>query len=373
MIDLNDVLLAMSNIPVDDPIAEIWGRGLQGGYKIIEYTGSLPITIRANGDALLDYRIYGADGGVGEPTDIGEPAGYKLPITVGKNLYNAKNDIPGYFIYTNGKIWGASSSDTNFISEKIPVAPGRKYTLYYPLTMGGNSLACAFYSESNEPLSITNISSSSRPYEQIYDLVAPANAAYFQTSIKRNPDSEPITLFAENVHDIPVYIGENQLGEDEYVSFSDQKIYKRTENLLNSKIIGVAQKVKIEPNTEYVLSRYASLGVNRIYWSIYNESDKMIGTEMYMQNDAAMRVPPLNTASYIMITIPEIAYDSVSIVKGTFINTRTAVPATYTPYVLPTEPSIPLPEIPTIDGETVIDYDGNPKPSQMYVKYKGKG
>ena len=47
-----------------------------------EYTGTLPITITANGDALIDYRIYGADGGVGEPTESGEPAGYKLPMVI---------------------------------------------------------------------------------------------------------------------------------------------------------------------------------------------------------------------------------------------------------------------------------------------------
>lgn len=38
----------------------------------------------------------------------------------------------------------------------------------------------------------------------------------------------------------------------------------------------------------------------------------------------------------------------------------------------PTAPPVPLPEIPTIDGTTIIDYDGDPKPSQMYVKYKAK-
>ena len=36
----------------------------------------------------------------------------------------------------------------------------------------------------------------------------------------------------------------------------------------------------------------------------------------------------------------------------------------------PTDPPVPLPEIPTIDGTTIIDYDGTPKPSQMYVKYR---
>lgn len=36
------------------------------------------------------------------------------------------------------------------------------------------------------------------------------------------------------------------------------------------------------------------------------------------------------------------------------------------------DPPVPFPEIPTIDGTTIIDYDGTPKPSQMYVKYRGK-
>ena len=37
------------------------------------------------------------------------------------------------------------------------------------------------------------------------------------------------------------------------------------------------------------------------------------------------------------------------------------------------DPPVPLPEIPTINGTTIIDYDGTPKPSQMYIKYKDKG
>ena len=36
------------------------------------------------------------------------------------------------------------------------------------------------------------------------------------------------------------------------------------------------------------------------------------------------------------------------------------------------DPPVLLPDISTIEGETIIDYDGTPKPSQMYIKYKGK-
>jgi len=104
MKNLNDVLLAMSNIPVVDPIAEIWGRGLQGGgYTIIEYTGALPITINANGEPLIDYRIYGNTVHTGTPTPenpimpigcgeletTGAHAGqYKLPILSNSTVTN---------------------------------------------------------------------------------------------------------------------------------------------------------------------------------------------------------------------------------------------------------------------------------------------
>ena len=111
MISLNDVLLAMSNIPVDDPIAEIWGRGLQGGYKIIEYTGSLPITITANGDALIDYRIYGASGGVGVATE---------------NLFDLeKSEMNCYYDASDTK----RNSKFHNTSDYIPVESGKTYTL----------------------------------------------------------------------------------------------------------------------------------------------------------------------------------------------------------------------------------------------------
>ena len=129
MVNLNDVLLAMSNIPVDDPIAEIWGRGLQGGYKIIEYTGSLPITISANGDALIDYRIYGADGGVGAPTenlfDIRE-VNNPPKCTYSGNTFTLENQGMNYDIMckTNG------ASATPLPEKMIAVSPGT-YTIMF--------------------------------------------------------------------------------------------------------------------------------------------------------------------------------------------------------------------------------------------------
>lgn len=105
MISLNDVLLAMSNIPVDDPIAEIWGRGLQGGgYTVIEYTGTLPAVLTGTKAGYLEsYKIYGNTEQTGTPTPenpimpsgcgeletTGAHAGqYKLPMLSNSTVTN---------------------------------------------------------------------------------------------------------------------------------------------------------------------------------------------------------------------------------------------------------------------------------------------
>lgn len=54
-----DVLKAKNNIFVKNPYAVLWGRKLSGGYEPAEATGTLPLTFRSNGTAILDYRIYG--------------------------------------------------------------------------------------------------------------------------------------------------------------------------------------------------------------------------------------------------------------------------------------------------------------------------
>lgn len=122
MVSLNDVLLAMSNVPVSDPIAEIWGRELQGGYEIIEYTGTLPITINADGMALIDYCIYGNTVQDGTPT----PENPIMPSGCGvrtENLWNG--NITAAWIGYNGVI----TYDQNSSSIIIECDSEREYTI----------------------------------------------------------------------------------------------------------------------------------------------------------------------------------------------------------------------------------------------------
>lgn len=301
MISLNDVLLAMSNIPVGDPIAEIWGRGLQSGYKIIEYTGTLPIAINANGDALLDYRIYGADGGVGEQTEnlfevesdmlsslnwslnpsynvSGNPffINYKLSDTVAQELKTGQHTCSIFRHFTDGYIpkelvCAFTQTTTAFVNEK-----------YRILTNNGITYDRTFdFSEWQDIYLIIGYSKSFST-EQIKQLKIDELFANWEISIVEGSTAPteyepygyklPMVISDGNtVQTVPVYIGENKLNRNEYVSFSEQKIYRDDNGTLT-----------------------------------------------------------------------------------------------------PTDSPVPLPEIPTIKGKTVIDYDGTPKPSQMYVKYKGK-
>ena len=67
-------------------IADIW-FGATNVYTVwTVYDGILPATLNANGDDMRQYQIFGNTGGVGEVTETGEPAGYKIPISTEKPI-----------------------------------------------------------------------------------------------------------------------------------------------------------------------------------------------------------------------------------------------------------------------------------------------
>ena len=48
------------------------------------------------------------------------------------------------------------------------------------------------------------------------------------------------------------------------------------------------------------------------------------------------------------------------------------VPSTYIPYLQPTDPPVPLPALPTVDGTNIVDYAGQSAavPSRFVAKYR---
>ena len=94
-----------------------------------EVVGVPPISFQGIGENLLDYRIYGASGGVGDlitdSTDENYNK-YKVPIVVsGKNLFNGEL-LQGY--YTDSTMSTLASQNSNYKTIKIYLKKG-KYTL----------------------------------------------------------------------------------------------------------------------------------------------------------------------------------------------------------------------------------------------------
>lgn len=88
-----EILKSSKGLPVDGPIAALWGQKMSGGWAVTELTGELPLTFVSDGGALKNYRIYGTAGGSGTATGGSEPAGYKIPLTVAGEQQSTGFDI----------------------------------------------------------------------------------------------------------------------------------------------------------------------------------------------------------------------------------------------------------------------------------------
>lgn len=258
-------------------IIKVWSREAQKYVyeSSVEYTGTLPITINANGNALLDYRIYGASGGVGEPTEnlfdesTVEYDGYIDPYSgnfVSHTAWSSSDyiEVAGDYINLSGKliaILGGWSIIHNFYDSNKSWLGGNN-TMQGVGTIGQRKAK----SYSISGVSYVRISYRFAIFDDIMLVEGSTEPAdYIPYGYKL-----PMTVSdGSTVQTVPAYIGENQLDAGEYVSYGEQKIYRDVGGALT-----------------------------------------------------------------------------------------------------PTDPPVPLPGIPTIDGTTTIDYDGDPKPSQMYIKYR---
>lgn len=386
--EYKDVVKIFCGGTLQKEIVKVWSREAQEYVyeSSVEYTGTLPIAINANGDALLDYRIYGVSGGVGEPTEnLIDASLSEQTIEIKPSTSYAVSryiDTPGqsasdlrFGVYDENDVLLWSDYLGTWYGENIKVYDNAKY---FKITIPNRYLNGVSLVEGARPAGLNT----RYPY--------PEN--YIPYGYKL-----PMTIGDGNTSQtVPVYIGENQLDAGEYVSYGEQKMYKRTENLFD-KIQYVANYISgkvIGDNGEEFTAEYNGYSTYAIpvaageTYTLKGTTSKLIGnmnwlSRVYFLNGQKQFVrrsdPFFDDTSYSVyrFTVPngityielqmctKLTYDDVMLVKGS------TAPGSYIPYGLtPTDPPVPLPEIPTIKGETVIDYDGDPKPSQMYVKYR---
>lgn len=241
MLKLNEVLKASKGLYVDDSFAMLWGKQL-GGWNVTELTGTLPMTFRSNGTALINYRIYGTADGAGVQTENLLPNVFRQGATnnfISNNRITAVTPIlcsvgdtfsvkaeAGFkctFYLTNEAGYQQFVTDTSFTTENRVYDSGWKTT--FTKTVTETQAKCivimvAYSDDSNltpsdATQSITLVEGSTTlPYEP-YGYKLPL-------TVTSGADSK----------DTDIFIGDSKLGADDFLDFEMQKIITNIETIV---------------------------------------------------------------------------------------------------------------------------------------------
>lgn len=224
---INKYFLAKMNIPA------YLKKFLYDRYGNIEIEGIPPIIFEGNGENLLNYRIYGASGGVGDlisdPTDENYNK-YKVPVVItGKNIYNIElyplsNSTLIYA--TTGKV--STGGPWQATVDYIPIREYAGKTIVLNKRPGGNGPGIAYYNENYVFISGTlnaNVPAgtpmvSTIPENAVYmRFTVPTLAKEIQIELGENSTSyEGYNELIKNIYlDSPIY-------ENESISLSDTHI-----------------------------------------------------------------------------------------------------------------------------------------------------
>lgn len=231
MINYFDVIKAQSGIPVDDYWAMLWAQGMAGEkWQITTLTGSLPLSFLSKGEALTDYRIYGTENGAGVQTEN------LVNISMFTNGYTLDGDtgLPVYFPERIATITPIDVSNVNSVviqwNDKESKAIGAIYAIF-----SGNTLISRVAGIKNN--TVIDVSSATSIYLSLYTIgkLTTDDFNYFML-VKGStaPDHYipygykiPISnTSGEQQSNYDLFIGDSKLGEDEYLDYGEQKIYR---------------------------------------------------------------------------------------------------------------------------------------------------
>lgn len=389
MVSLTDVLLAMSNIPVSDPIAEIWGRGLQGGYKIIEYTGTLPAVLTGTKAGYLEsYKIYGNTIQNGTPTP-------EAPVDVAgcgvrtENLFDKDNyNLIRANAETGQNILYGTPTESPY-AVYIPVTGGETYSFYSQSTLESSCFTMA-----TPAIGVSIVVNGANTFNNTNVRTAPADAKYLViflelssvTQDKLDFDLATLTIVKSSTppasyipygYKLPIlsnstvtniYLGKAETTRriKKLVLTGSEDIWHKSATRNYSWYIFPVSIGTIENTPFYCshgetvtsISDYTYGKVfcdNTCNLGIFDSSiDSVAKLNAYLAAQYAAGTP---VTIWYVLKNPETGIVNEPLMKiGDYADTLSMEQADVS--------------IPTIDGDTTIDYDGAPKPSQMYIKYR---
>ena len=228
---LYDVLKASKGLYVDDSFAMLWGKQL-GGWKIAEITGTLPMTFRSNGTALIDYRIYGTANGAGVQTEnmwYSELEQGSLNPSTGGEAYSTAR-IRSDYIYIQ-KLDNYTIALTGAKGVIVYVYDSNKNFLFEESNVGWRAVPFTITIEANRYVRFGFAKSSSGAVEDIAPsdvsnimlvsgTTAPIN--YIPYGYKL-----PLTLTSgAESKTADIYIGDSKLLSNDYVDYETGKIVR---------------------------------------------------------------------------------------------------------------------------------------------------
>ena len=217
-------------IPLDQMPTEIASIQSCGGATMKTVEGTLPLTVDGVGQRLEDYKIYGAEGGVGNKN---------------KNLFNPYTLINGY----SGQ-WSDGSLVANAngsISDYIDIEGASKITVtILTETNGGASHPLYFYDADKNYIQISDKLGliTDKPGQRSKAFTVPEGAKYCRFYILTNYSKgntvwaqievgDAFTGYVPYGYEVPVKVNDDvytipsiyhQLGNDDYIDFENRKV-----------------------------------------------------------------------------------------------------------------------------------------------------
>lgn len=220
------------------------GGGAVSGEILCVTEGVTSVTFESTGKPLVTYRVYGSAAGVG---DLNEETGkYEIEITCNEAYYTIILDNPltkGQFIdYKTQKIYPKGTDielpeidtieGTNTLTaitenpaSKVYVECYRLKDIPIPVDLEYAIIGTVYFDYVCEEDSVL------LDYSIFGNQSGSSGCGEYNTSL--NGYEVPVTVQGTlNSTTTRIYIGETQLMEDEYISFSEQKIYRKINNTL---------------------------------------------------------------------------------------------------------------------------------------------
>ncbi len=221
-------------------------------------TGSPPLSFVSNGENLVDYRIYGASGGVGDKTD---------------NLWNEKaTTVTNEYIDVNGNI--ATGVEKRYLYLKVNVSPSTNYVFKWTESVLGTDGTASYiriseYTQSNRFIRRV-LCNCSEQTQKAFSFTTGSNTSYIDvrtesaTSLKGQhltgvmliTGTIPPETYEPYGYKIPVVCGgtttniylDEPLEESESISMSDTGVSIPTINGSNTLSIGTT----VQPSNMYI-------------------------------------------------------------------------------------------------------------------------